>query len=410
MGVVESAAPTRKAVRRDPERRLIGGVCAGIARYFGVDPLPIRIAFVVATAAGGFGLVVYLLCLVLIPAEAGAAQARPRRAGRAAIEVGAGAGLLLLEPAAGAARPGHLVLRRRGVAGRARGGGRGAALAPVRRGGRRARGRRGVEAEPRAAKAQRNALISRTGLGVALVIAAGVVFLQATGSLSAARDVVLAVLVVAVGLGVIFFPWIARLARSLSAERGERIRSQERAEMAAHLHDSVLQTLALMQKRADDPREVAALARRQERELRSWLSGRTAEAGDGAGLSSALEDAADEIERAQGVPIEVVAVGDVPLDPGGEAIVAAAREAMLNAAKFGHGSTVDVYAEAEPSRLQIFIRDRGPGFDPAAVPPDRRGVRESIVGRMERHGGRAEIRAPEGGGTEVELVLEREQP
>ena len=408
MGVVESAAPTRRALRRDPERRLIGGVCAGIARYFGVDPLPIRIAFVVATAAGGFGLVVYLLCLVLIPAEAGAAQTRPRRAGRAAIEVGAGAGLLLLSlllalrglgiwfsdavvwpivlVAAGAA-----LLWRQSAA---------AVGEPE--------AADGVEAEPRAAKAQRNALISRTGLGVALVIAAGVVFLQATGSLSAARDVVLAVLVVAVGLGVIFFPWIARLARSLSAERGERIRSQERAEMAAHLHDSVLQTLALMQKRADDPREVAALARRQERELRSWLSGRTAEAGDGGGLSSALEEAADEIERAQGVPIEVVAVGDVPLDPGGEAIVAAAREAMLNAAKFGRGSTVDVYAEAEPSRLQIFIRDRGPGFDLTAVPPDRRGVRESIVGRMERHGGRAEIRTPEGGGTEVELVLERE--
>jgi signal transduction histidine kinase len=397
-------------VRRDPERRLIGGVCAGIARYFGVDPLPIRIAFVVATAAGGFGLVIYLLCLVLIPAEAGAVPVRPRRAGRASIEVGAGAALLLLSlllalrglgiwfsdavvwpivlVAAGAA-----LLWRQSAA---------AVGEPETAD--------GAEPEPGATKAQRGALISRTGLGVALVIAAGVVFLQATGSLSAARDVVLAVLVVAVGLGVIFFPWIARLARSLSAERGERIRSQERAEMAAHLHDSVLQTLALMQKRADDPREVAALARRQERELRSWLSGRGTEAGDRAGVSSALEEAADEIERAQGVPIEVVAVGDVPLDPGGEAIVAAAREAMLNAAKFGRGSTVDVYAEAEPSRLQIFIRDRGPGFDLAAVPPDRRGVRESIVGRMERHGGRAEIRAPEGGGTEVELVLERERP
>jgi len=250
--------------------------------------------------------------------------------------------------------------------------------------------------------------ISRTGLGIALVIASGVVFLQATGSLSAARNVVLAVLVVAIGLSVIFAPLIARLVRSLSAERAERIRSQERAEMAAHLHDSVLQTLALMQKRADDPREVAALARRQERELRSWLS-RGIAPPDERKLATALEAAADEIEREHGVPIDVVAVGDAPLDAAGEAAVAAAREAMLNASKFGGGSPVDVYAESTGGRLEIFVRDRGPGFDPEAIPDDRRGVRESIVGRMERHGGHAVIRTPAGGGTEVELVMGGEE-
>jgi signal transduction histidine kinase len=212
--------------------------------------------------------------------------------------------------------------------------------------------------------------------------------------------------VVAVGLSVIFAPLIARMGRSLAAERAERIRSQERAEMAAHLHDSVLQTLALMQKRADDPREVAALARRQERELRSWLSGRGEAAQDGRRLASALEAAADEIEREHGVPIDVVAVGDAPLGEPGKAAVAAAREAMLNASKFGGGSPVDVYAEADDNRIQIFVRDRGPGFDPASIPGDRRGVRESIVGRMERHGGSATIRTPEGGGTEVELLVE----
>jgi signal transduction histidine kinase len=216
------------------------------------------------------------------------------------------------------------------------------------------------------------------------------------------------VLVVAVGLSVIFAPLIARLIRSLSAERSERIRSQERAEMAAHLHDSVLQTLALMQKRADDPREVAALARRQERELRSWLSGRGLEQADGRRLASALDAAADEIEREHGVPIDVVAVGDAPLNEAGEAAVAAAREAMLNASKFGGGSPVDVYAEGDERHIQIFVRDRGPGFDPVSIPDDRRGVRESIIGRMERHGGRAAIRSAEGGGTEVELTLESE--
>jgi signal transduction histidine kinase len=126
-------------------------------------------------------------------------------------------------------------------------------------------------------------------------------------------------------------------------------------------------------------------------------------------LRGALEAAADEIEQAQGVPVEVVAVGDAPLDEGTDALVAATREAVLNAAKFGGGSPVDVYAEAGDERVEVFIRDRGPGFDPAAVPPDRRGVRESIVGRMRRHGGRAAIRS-DAMGTEVELVLERGDP
>jgi signal transduction histidine kinase/phage shock protein PspC (stress-responsive transcriptional regulator) len=405
MGLMESAARPRRVLRRDPDRRVIAGVCAGIAGYFGVDPLLVRIGFVIAAAAGGFGIVLYVACLILIPAEAGSGTVRPRRGGRAAVEVGFGAGLLLLSllltlralgiwfsdavvwPLVLVAAGGALLWRQSA-----------AAVADS------SEVAEASEQEPAAVKEPRRTLISRTGLGVALVIAAGIVFLQATGSLSAARNVLLAVLVVAVGAGVIFAPWIARLVRSLSAERSERIRSQERAEMAAHLHDSVLQTLALMQKRADDPREVAALARRQERELRSWLSGRES---DAAGLGPALEAAADEIEQAHGVPIEVVAVGEVQLDPSVEALVAATREAMLNAAKFGGGSPVDVYAEATPERLEVFIRDRGPGFDPAAIPADRRGVRESIVGRMERHGGHAEIRSAEGGGTEVELRLER---
>ncbi len=252
------------------------------------------------------------------------------------------------------------------------------------------------------------AAISRTGLGIALVIAAGFVFLQATGALGAARDVLLAVLAAVVVLGVSFAPWIVRLVRSLTQERAQRIRSQERAEMAAHLHDSVLQTLAMVQRSAGDPTEVAAIARRQERELRAWLAGRPAP-GQAARLEAALEAAAADVEERYGVPVEVVVVGDRELDVNHEAVVAAAREAMTNAAKFGGGSTVDVYAESGAGRTQVFVRDRGPGFDPARVPPDRRGVSDSIVGRMERHGGRARVASAPGGGTEVELVLEERQ-
>jgi signal transduction histidine kinase len=167
----------------------------------------------------------------------------------------------------------------------------------------------------------------------------------------------------------------------------------------------VLQTLALMQKRAENPREVAALARRQERELRSWLNAGSRRE-PGASLAAALEAAVAEIEDDHGVPVEVVAVGDRPLDERAQALVAAAREAVLNAVKFAPGAPISVYAEVDGERVELFVRDRGPGFDLAAVPADRRGLRESIVGRMERHGGRAAIHTTPGEGTEVELVME----
>jgi signal transduction histidine kinase len=245
----------------------------------------------------------------------------------------------------------------------------------------------------------------RALVGVALVVGGGLVFLWLNDALQPARDVLLAVVVVVVALTLILAPWWMRLVRGLASERAERIRSQERAEVAAHLHDSVLQTLALMQKRVDDPREVAALARRQERELRAWLNHRRSP-GE-ATVATALEAAAAEIEEAHGVPLEVVAVGDAPLDERAEALVGAAREALLNAAKFGGDGPVVLYAEVDANRIEVFVRDRGPGFDPAAVPPDRRGVRESIIGRMRRHGGRAVVHSAPGQGTEVELVLER---
>ena len=228
-------------------------------------------------------------------------------------------------------------------------------------------------------------------------------FLWLNGALVPDRDVTLAVFVVIVALALILAPFWLRLGRGLTEERAERIRTQERAEMAAHLHDSVLQTLALMQKRAADPREVAALARRQERELRAWLNGTRGERS--ASLAAALEAAVAEVEDAHGVPVDVVAVGDRPLDAAGEALVAAAREAVLNAVKFAPEAAISVYAEVRGDEVEVFVRDRGPGFELDAVPADRRGLRESVLGRMARHGGRAEIHTRPGEGTEVELVL-----
>jgi signal transduction histidine kinase len=262
-----------------------------------------------------------------------------------------------------------------------------------------------------AVQPERSALrtLYRGGFGVALIVGAGLLFLYANGALSGFGDVALTALVAIAALGLILAPFWWRLASTLAAERGERIRSQERAELAAHLHDSVLQTLALVQQRADDPRTVASLARRQERELRDWLRGRTPTAKRDS-LAAALEAAAEEVEEAHGVRIDVVAVGDRRLDERAQALVAATREALTNAAKFAGGAPVSVYAELTPERAQVFVRDRGPGFRLDAVPPDRRGVRESIVGRMGRHGGSAVVHTAPAEGTEVELTLEGAGP
>jgi len=192
--------------------------------------------------------------------------------------------------------------------------------------------------------------------------------------------------------------------RSAEAEeRAARVRSQERADVAAHLHDSVLQTLALIQKHSDDGRTVAGLARAQERDLRAWLYGDTASTDTS--VAAALRSAAAEVEDAHGLPVEVVTVGDAPVGEESRPLVLAAREAMVNAAKHSGAVRVDVYAEVAGDRVEVFVRDRGRGFRPEDVPEDRLGVRRSIIDRMERHGGAATVRSAPGEGTEVRLSM-----
>ncbi len=248
----------------------------------------------------------------------------------------------------------------------------------------------------------------RGGFGIALLLGAAVLFLYINGALEAGGQVALAGLTAVIVIGLVLAPVWARLAGSLSAERAERIRSQERAEVAAHLHDSVLQTLALIQKNPGDSRRVSTLARSQERELREWLAGKPG--GERSRLlADSLKAAAAEVEERHQVPIEAVTVGDRPLDERCGALVAASREALTNAARHaGDAGAIRLYAEITPTRVQVFIRDRGTGFDPDAVPADRHGLRDSIIGRMERNGGRAEVRSDPGEGTEIELTLEAE--
>jgi phage shock protein PspC (stress-responsive transcriptional regulator) len=398
-------------LRRDRSRAVLGGVCAGLGERLGIDPLILRVGFVAASVAGGIGVGLYAICWALMPAGGEGRPLMARAVGRReSWMVASGLVLLVLSVLllfrawgvwVGDAVVWPLVL--------ATGGG---ALIW-----RQSQGAAVVEAPPReqarpgggAGRPRRGLRLTRPSLGIvalgaALVVGAALVFLWLNGALVPDRDVTLAVLVVITALTLILAPWWLRLTRGLTEERAERIRTQERAEMAAHLHDSVLQTLALMQKRAGDPREVAALARRQERELRSWLNAGSRR-DRGASLTTALEAAVVALEDAHGVPVEVVAVGDRPLDQRGEALVAATREAVLNAVKFAPGAAISVYAEVQGDRVEVFVRDRGPGFDLAAIPPDRRGLRESVLGRMERHGGRAAVHTRPGEGTEVELVM-----
>ncbi len=406
--------PARPPLRRLPDEGAWAGVCTGVARHLGVEPMYVQAAVLVMSAFGGLGVAFYALGWALLPVERGGAAVAPRRdrlgglRDRGVAREVAGVALLTLAALLTLRQLGWwlgdevvwpLLLGSTGLALIWRQSDAAAAWTP-------AELRRPLHALRERLRGERGADGRRTAAGAGLVLLAALVLLRSTGTLQAVGNAIGGIVVLAAAVALIFGPWLARMARSLANERTERIRSQERAEVAAHLHDSVLQTLALIQKRADDPREVAGLARRQERELRSWLNDRPARS-DGESLAAALETAAAEVEQLHGVPVEVVTVGDCPLDDRLGALVAAAREALSNAAKFAGSAKVDLYAEVGPQRVELFVRDRGVGFDPAAVPADRRGVRESIVGRMERHGGRAVVHSAPGAGTEVELTVER---
>jgi signal transduction histidine kinase len=388
-------------LRRHPDRGLLGGVGAGLASHLGLDVRFVRFMMAAMIVAGGVGVVIYALAWALIPvAPESEGAGRPRGVWREAV-------LIVLVVAAalfGLRRAGLLIgdsfvwpllLGTCGLALVWR-----PMLAFTGQLGRRSLSPREFLRRPGQVD------LPRLVIGVLLVAFASASLLHALGVLGNLGKALGAVAIVATMLGLLLGPWFVRLGRSLASERAARIREQERAEVAAHLHDSVLQTLALIQKRSGDPREVAGLARRQERELRRWLFERPgADANES--FKVMLERAVAEVEELHSVPVEAVLVGDAPLDERLEALVQAAREALTNAAKFAGSERVDLYAEVDATRVEVFVRDRGVGFDPAAVPPDRRGVRDSILGRMERYGGHASIRSESGQGTEVELAVER---
>jgi len=374
---------------------VIAGVAGGLAERLRVDAVVLRLAFVVLALAGGAGVVAYLGLFLVMGWPKPDAEPDPapvagaRRALSVALVVG---GILLLCREAGLwfgdeivwpaalAVLGSAVIWTRGD------------------GAHRARWLRRVPM---------GEVLEGRGARVRAIVGVGLFALGAWALMSATDlfdNAPLAVAAVLLGLAVIAGPWVWRLVRQVADERRERIRQEERAEMAAHLHDSVLQTLALIQ-RADEPGEMVALARGQERELRTWLYGKTASVPGS--LSAALDEVAAEVETAHRTRVEVVMVGDCEVDDGVRALVHACREAMVNAARHSGTRGVSVYVEVEDDQVTAFVRDQGVGFSRAGIPADRHGIAESIERRMERNGGVAVIESEPGQGTEVALRIPR---
>ena len=383
--------PVRPPLVRPRSGRLLAGVAAGTAVHLRADPLVVRVAFVVLASAG-IGVVAYALLWFFMPvADVDAApvveEAAEEPSRRQALGLGLlGLGALLLVTQLGTWGGGNLVLPLLLV---------GIGLTVIWR------------------QLDTDRTLARPGVpwllagGVALGVAGVVLLLATTGQLANARNGFAATLVILAGIALATAPLWRRLLASREAERTARVRSEERAAVAAHLHDSVLQTLALIQRHADDATAVSRLARSQERELRTWLYEPAAAVGGGT-WAALVSGVVAEVEADHALTVESVVVGDAPLDDARTARGAATREALVNAAKHSGATAADLYTEVTPQRVAVFVRDRGAGFDPAAVPGDRRGLRDSVTGRLTRLGGTAMVRSAPGEGTEVELCLPRE--
>jgi len=391
-----------------------GGVAGGLSARFGVDANVIRVLFAIVSVGGGTGFALYVLAWLMIPRQGtdesiGRRALADRKTVGLAMAIGSVlvAALLTLAALGLGFAAGIVWSVSLGAAG----------LVLVWRGAdddEKAFLRELVEQSPLIGTTEhrsRRGTVARVLVGTVLVLT-GLVSLASSRHITGATvGAVVGANVVILGFLVVFGPWWLRLARDLAVERRERVRTEERANMAATVHDSVLQTLALIQRSAGDQREVVRLARAQERELRAWLfEGRAPGSFDEARVSTVAEAVAvieSDVEAAHGVAVETVVVGDGPLTDDLRALLAAGREAAVNAAKWSGATTVSLFVEVEPSRVSVFVRDRGVGFDPAAVNGDRRGIAESIRARMTRHGGTAAIRSTSGEGTEVELVMPR---
>ncbi len=400
---------------RSSDDRVAAGVAGGLAEWSGLPPLVVRVALAGVLVGSGFGLVLYVLAAVTLPvADRSTPRVdrplhvpRGRAAERAVVALLVALGASLVLRAAGIWLGGDLGFP-------AAVGAAGLSLAWTRTDEERRELWRsrlarlpsdGGWVKPETTDAPRSRQLLRTIVGSALFVAGASWVLQ-TARPATIAPVLAAVAATAGGFALLAGPWVTGLWRELTEERRQRIRTEERAEVAAQLHDSVLQTLAAIQRHPDTPPPVAQMARRQERSLRVWLFDGE-EASPTGSFASRLRAALHEIDDASAAVVEVVVVGDADADARTDAVVAATVEAAANAARHSGAADVSVYAEVGPSVITVFIRDRGVGFDHQSVAADRRGLRDSIRGRMERHGGSAVVISRAGEGTEVTLELAR---
>ena len=386
------------AFERRSERRVLLGVAGGFADQHGLDPVVVRAALVVLSFAGGLGIVVYVLGHVAaettrLPLRPAQPHDHRRNLSVAAISLG----LVLIMRSTGLWIDDLLMVVVILVAG-------GVALLGVLRP---ADDLASTGAPREGASTLAAVVAGRYALWRILAggasIAVGLVLVGRRGGVSSGvRAGVYATALTVLGVTVLVGPWFARVAQEMAAERRQRIRLDEREALAAHLHDSVLQTLALIQRNADDPRRTITLARRQEAELRQWLYGGSTVAGTT--LSAALQATIDEVEELYDLRVEPVVVGDGPMDDRFVALIAAIREACVNAAKHSGVHEIAVYVEVGAAAVDAYVRDRGAGFDVAAT-TEGRGIARSIRARLDRIGGTAVVDSAPGGGTEVRLSV-----
>lgn len=383
-------------------------MAAGLARHLGVPVIAVRIALVVLLGFNGLGLMLYAGFWAVLPQQQPTDEPPARRDLASLLPFAAiGLGVVLLQ--------GLVFGNSNGVAGTA--GWLIALIAvgagviwhqsdPTRRGNWADHASQTPWLAAVVAESDRRSFLFRF-IGGGVLVAVGIIGVVAVyapaNSLTAVFNGVVFALVGLLGVGVVVAPLLWRTFNQLRAEREGRIREQERAELAAMIHDQVLHTLALIQRNSTDIKEVQRLARGQERSLRNWLYKPAASPTER--FAAALEQAAAEVEDTYAITVETVVVGDTDCDEQVGALVAAAREALVNAARHAGVQTVSLYAEVEADELSVFVRDRGVGFDIETVEELRHGVRGSIIGRMQRHGGRAVIRSAVGDGTEVRLTL-----
>jgi signal transduction histidine kinase len=401
-------------LRRDPDNRVLGGVAGGVSACTGIDVMWVRIGFVLLSIMSGVMVLGYAMAWLLLPMQGSttsiASSAVGDRRGIRLVMAVCIPLLVVMQLVVSSLHVGFVgfigwpTVLAAGV------------LVLVWRNADPSE-KQFIDSDvvpllgPDSHGGRRKWLVLRIAAGVAVAALGIYLLVKGHTTVTALRPVGGAALVVAASV-IIFGPWWLSLIRDLIVERQARVRAEEREQMAAHVHDSVLQTLALIQRSADDPQNVVRLARAQERELRSWLfEGRPPGAigEDATTLSAGVDLLQRHVEADHGITVQVVLVGDCDLDEGLRALLDAAKEASVNAAKWAGVDQVSLYAEVEPDQVMLYVRDRGRGFDPDAVPDGRQGIAQSIKARMERHGGAAVIRSAPGDGAEVQLSMPRKE-